>query len=172
MPEISNLITTKHIYIWQWVCVYVLIGMFLFAASSRPFVLTVVTDDTELTTDVANRGFFLTYQQLPCMWTTNPALTVRTSVSFWLVYWAIWKELTHCCLGYCMFMSLAHLGRNRLMMFDNRAIKRIFGPKWEEAGDNRIMQSSIMCAVHHILLGWSDQRRLDRWGMQLWKHSI
>ncbi|XP_023310102.1 uncharacterized protein LOC108905522 [Anoplophora glabripennis] len=33
--------------------------------SSKPFVLTVVTDDDELT-DVANRGFLLNYQQLPC----------------------------------------------------------------------------------------------------------
>ncbi|XP_033610133.1 uncharacterized protein LOC111871409 [Cryptotermes secundus] len=36
--------------------------------SSKPFVLTVVTDDAELTNgDAGNRGFCLTYQQIPCM---------------------------------------------------------------------------------------------------------
>ncbi|XP_033610128.1 uncharacterized protein LOC117282858 [Cryptotermes secundus] len=34
--------------------------------SARPFVLTVVTDDTEMGTDVANRGFNLMYRQIPC----------------------------------------------------------------------------------------------------------
>jgi hypothetical protein len=36
-------------------------------------VLTVVTDDAELTNgDVGNRGFCLTYQQIPCMWAPGP----------------------------------------------------------------------------------------------------
>lgn len=44
--------------------------------SSKPFVLTTVTDANELTSpDVANRGFSLTYTQLPCR-NTNSLLQV------------------------------------------------------------------------------------------------
>jgi hypothetical protein len=53
----------------QWFCACVLIGISLFAASARPFVLTVVTDDAEerpVQRDVANRGFNLMYRQIPC----------------------------------------------------------------------------------------------------------
>lgn len=57
-------------YIGQHACDYVLIHISLFSASSQPFVLTVVTDNTELqpnNADFGNRGFSLNYQQLPCM---------------------------------------------------------------------------------------------------------
>lgn len=57
------------IYIGQQPCVYVLTRNSLFSAFSKPFVLTVVTDNTELrpiNADIANRGFCLNYEQLPC----------------------------------------------------------------------------------------------------------
>jgi hypothetical protein len=48
-----------------------LIGVCLFSGYVRPFLLTVVTDDTENdgvmeNAEVANRGFSLTYRQVPC----------------------------------------------------------------------------------------------------------
>jgi hypothetical protein len=53
-----------------------------FAASSKPFVLTVVTDDAELTNgDAGNRGFCLIYQQIPCMWTTIPGRWTHSKLS-------------------------------------------------------------------------------------------
>jgi hypothetical protein len=39
-------------------------------------------------------------------------------------------------------------------VFENRVLRRIFGPKREEmAGENCIMRSFITCTLHHILLG-------------------
>jgi hypothetical protein len=41
------------------------------------------------------------------------------------------------------------------MVSENRALRRIFGPKWEEVeGGWRscIMRSFITCTLHHILL--------------------
>jgi hypothetical protein len=53
------------------VCVCLLIGLFLFSAFVRPFTLTVVTDDTEnvdvfVAAELSNRGFSLSYRQVPC----------------------------------------------------------------------------------------------------------
>jgi len=53
------------------VCVSVLIDLCLFSAYVRPFTLTVVTNDVEylgveVDADISNRGFFLTYRQIPC----------------------------------------------------------------------------------------------------------
>jgi hypothetical protein len=50
----------------SWV-VFIIPSLFYFPflASSKPFVLTVVTDGDDMS-DVANRGFSLNYQQLPC----------------------------------------------------------------------------------------------------------
>jgi hypothetical protein len=39
-------------------------------------------------------------------------------------------------------------------MFENRVLRRIFGPKGEEmAGEDCIMKSFITCTIHKILLG-------------------
>jgi hypothetical protein len=47
-------------------------------------------------------------------------------------------------------------------VFENRVLRRIFGPKRDEiAGDREdcIMRSFITCTLHQILLGWSNQGR-------------
>jgi hypothetical protein len=44
---------------------------------------------------------------------------------------------------------------NRLGVFENRVLKRIFGPKREEvagSGEDCIMRSFITCTLHKILL--------------------
>jgi hypothetical protein len=46
---------------------------------------------------------------------------------------------------------------HRLRVFENRVLRRIFGPegmKWEEDGENCIMRNSIVCTLHQIPLGW------------------
>jgi hypothetical protein len=44
---------------------------------------------------------------------------------------------------------------HRLRVFENRVLRRIFGPKrkWREAGEDYIMRSLITCMFHQILLG-------------------
>jgi hypothetical protein len=43
-----------------------------------------------------------------------------------------------------------------MKVFENRML-RVFGPKRKEvAGEDCIMRSFIICAVHQILLGWSN----------------
>jgi hypothetical protein len=44
----------------------------------------------------------------------------------------------------------------RLKVFENRMLRRIFGPKRDEVkgnGENFIMRSFIICATHSILCG-------------------
>jgi hypothetical protein len=38
-----------------------------------------------------------------------------------------------------------------MRLFENRVLRRIFGPKRDE--ENCIMKSSVVCALHQILLG-------------------
>jgi hypothetical protein len=44
---------------------------------------------------------------------------------------------------------------NKLRGFENRVLRRIFGPKrkWQEAGEDCITRSIITCTLHQILLG-------------------
>jgi hypothetical protein len=48
---------------------------------------------------------------------------------------------------------------NRLRLFENRVLRRIFGPKREEVVggwrrlEDYIIRSFITCTLHHILLG-------------------
>jgi hypothetical protein len=44
-------------------------------------------------------------------------------------------------------------GAQRLAVFDNRMLRRIFGPKWkEEIQGSCILRSFIICIRRHILL--------------------
>jgi hypothetical protein len=52
-------------------------------------------------------------------------------------------------------LSLTLKKEHRLRVFENRVLRRIFGPRRDEvmeAGENCIMRSSIIC-THMILLG-------------------
>jgi hypothetical protein len=43
---------------------------------------------------------------------------------------------------------------HRLRVFENRVLRRIFGPERdEEAGENCIMRSCMVCTVRPVLLG-------------------
>ena len=41
---------------------------------------------------------------------------------------------------------------HRLRVFENRVLRRIFGPK-RESGENYIMRSLMICTPHPILCG-------------------
>jgi hypothetical protein len=43
---------------------------------------------------------------------------------------------------------------HRLRVFENRVLRRIFGPKrkWRKAGEDCMMRSFITCTLHQILL--------------------
>jgi len=49
-------------------------------------------------------------------------------------------------------------------VFEKRVLRRIFGSKWWEAGEN-YMRSFISYTLHHILLWWTSQVGWDRRGM-------
>jgi hypothetical protein len=45
----------------------------------------------------------------------------------------------------------------RLKMFENRVLRRVFGPKGDEVtgiGENYIMRSLMICTPYPILCGW------------------
>jgi hypothetical protein len=45
----------------------------------------------------------------------------------------------------------------RLRVFENRVLRRIFGPKRDEVTENYIMRRFMICTAHHMLLWWSNQ---------------
>jgi hypothetical protein len=56
----------------------------------------------------------------------------------------------------CETWSLTLGEKHRLRVFENRVLRRIFGPKREEdedRGENYIMMNFITCILHRILLG-------------------
>ena len=53
--------------------------------------------------------------------------------------------------------SLTLREERRLRVFENRALRRVFGPKRDEAtgnGENYIMRSLVICTPYPILCGW------------------
>jgi hypothetical protein len=55
----------------------------------------------------------------------------------------------------CEIWSLALRKEHTFGAFENRVLRRIFGPKrkWQEAGEDCIMRSFVTCALHQMLLG-------------------
>ena len=56
----------------------------------------------------------------------------------------------------CETWSLIFREERRLRVFDNRVLRRIFGPKRDEIpgkGGNYIMRSLMICTPHQILFG-------------------
>jgi hypothetical protein len=56
----------------------------------------------------------------------------------------------------CETWSLTLREEHRLRVFENRVLRRIFGPKRDgvtEVGENCIMRSCMVCTLHPILLG-------------------
>ena len=56
----------------------------------------------------------------------------------------------------CETWSLTLREEHRLRVFQNRVLRRIFGPKKdreEESGENYIMRSLMICTAHPILCG-------------------
>jgi hypothetical protein len=50
---------------------------------------------------------------------------------------------------------------SKLRVFENRELRRIFGPKRDEVtgnGENYIMSSLMICIPHQILFGSSNRR--------------
>jgi len=60
----------------------------------------------------------------------------------------------------CETWSLALREERRLRVFENRVLRRIFGPKRDEVtggGENYIMRSVMFCTLHPILFGSSNR---------------
>jgi hypothetical protein len=61
----------------------------------------------------------------------------------------------------CETWSLTLRGDHTLSVFENRVLKKysdLRTTKWQEVGENCIMRSCIICTLHLILLGWSNQK--------------
>ena len=53
--------------------------------------------------------------------------------------------------------SLTLREERRLRVFENRVLRRVFGPKRDEVtgnGENYIMRSLVICTPYRILCGW------------------
>jgi len=56
----------------------------------------------------------------------------------------------------CETWSLTLREERRLRVFENRVLRRIFGPNMDEltgSGENYIMRSLMICTAHPILVG-------------------
>jgi hypothetical protein len=67
----------------------------------------------------------------------------------------------------CEIWPLALRKDYQLRVFENRVLRRIFGPKrkWQEVGEDCIMRSFMTCTLQQILLGRSSHGGLDERGM-------
>ena len=57
----------------------------------------------------------------------------------------------------CDTWSLTLREERRLRVFENRVLRRLFGPKRDEvtgSGENYIMISLVICTLYPILCGW------------------
>jgi hypothetical protein len=55
----------------------------------------------------------------------------------------------------CEAWSLTLREERRLRVFENRVLRRVFGPKRDEGnGENYIMRSLMICTPYPILCGW------------------
>ena len=57
----------------------------------------------------------------------------------------------------CETWSLTLREERRLSVFENRVLRRVFGPKRDEVtgnGENYIMRSLVICTPYRILCGW------------------
>ena len=57
----------------------------------------------------------------------------------------------------CETWSLTLREERRLRVFENRVLRRVFGPKRDEVignGENYIMRSLVICSPYPILCGW------------------
>jgi hypothetical protein len=64
--------------------------------------------------------------------------------------------------------SLTLKEEHKLWLFENRVLRRIFGPKRDEvtgSGENYIMRRLMICTAYHTLSGRSNRKGWDRWGM-------
>ena len=57
----------------------------------------------------------------------------------------------------CETWTLTLREERRLRVFENRVLRRVFGPKRDEVrenGENYIMRSLVICTPYRILCGW------------------
>ena len=57
----------------------------------------------------------------------------------------------------CEIWSLTLRDESRLRVFENRVLRRVFGPKRDKVrgnGENYIMRSLVICIPYPILCGW------------------
>ena len=63
----------------------------------------------------------------------------------------------------CETWSLTLRVERRLRVFENRVLRRIFGPKRDEVtnGEDYIMRNLKFCTPHPILCGWQNREKWD-----------
>ena len=69
----------------------------------------------------------------------------------------VFQEILPVVLYGCETWSLTLREERRLRVFENRALRRVFGPKMEEVtgnGENYIRKSLVICTHYRILCGW------------------
>ena len=65
----------------------------------------------------------------------------------------------------CETWSLILREERRLRVFENRVLRRVFGPKTDEVtgnGENYIVRNLVICTPYPIFCGWLKSRRM-RW---------
>ena len=69
----------------------------------------------------------------------------------------IYRTILPIILYGCETWSLTLREERRLRVFENRVLRRVFGPKRDEVtgnGENYIMKSFVICTPYRILCGW------------------
>jgi len=63
----------------------------------------------------------------------------------------------------CESLSVTLREKDRLSVYENRVLRRIFGRKksLREGGEDCAVRSFVSCMLHQMLLGWSNQ---EGWG--------
>jgi hypothetical protein len=92
--------------------------------------------------------FFDLYYILFSVWILEPWYSfVRCS----------WSIISSLVLYRCETLSVTSRGEHRLRVFENRVLRRIFGPKRVEVtgcGEDYVTRSFMLCTPHQISFGW------------------
>ena len=84
--------------------------------------------------------------QFPTLFSTTSITALRTT-----------RIILPLVLYGCETWSLTLREERRLRVFENRVLRRVFGPKRDEVkgnGENYIMRSLVICTPYPILCGW------------------
>jgi hypothetical protein len=93
-------------------------------------------------------------------------ITEELNLKLYIYKCTLWWELQFCLLlcG-CGPWSLTLREEHKLRVVKHTVLRKICGPntKEQETGENCTVMSFMICAVHQILLGWTNQGWWDQW---------